>query len=527
MIKRYQPWLRDLRTAVALALLLGLLSLLTPAIAGPRGSQAQGQGQPADLQVSAQDQGRQIHLAADQVLAVRLEANPSTGYQWEVAEVDGQILRQVVPIAFEPRSDLLGAPGTMTLRFQPAAAGQTRLALVYRRPWEKEKALADFALEVTTEAPTSPPSQSQLLPSAPLATSPEATAAGSQPGALTALPPAFNWCDHGGCTPVKDQQSCGGCWAFATVGPLESWIKLNDGVTRDLSEQYLVSCNMEGWGCNGGWWAHDYHQWKKLPAEPEAGAVYEADFPYMAANVACNPPHPHHEKIVAWAYVNPAVDIPSTAELKQAIYDHGPLAVAVCAGPLLSNYTGGVFAYDESYYCGGGVNHGVVLVGWDEALDVWYMKNSWGPGWGEGGYVRIAYGVSKIGYGATYVVYADGGPPAAPSNLRVLSTRQTEVHLGWDDNSSNEEGFQIERSPNGHSAWNQVGAVGANITTYTDTALALSTTYHYRVRAHNANGDSDYSNVVEATTHGEYTMASYLPFLVRGGDKGKPSGLGE
>lgn len=516
MRKRHTSRQRGLRSTVALALLLGFLSFLVPAVAGPGGSQAQ--GQPAALEVGAIDHGRQIRLAAGQVLAIRLDTNPSTGYLWEVVEVDGQILRQVGPGVFESRSDLLGAPGTVTLRFQPVGAGQTRLALVYHRPWEKGEFLDDFAIQVTTDGASSTSSGSPLPASAPLIASSEQDTAGPQPAGVEALPVAFNWCDQGGCTPIKDQGSCGSCWAFGTVGPLESQIKLQDGVTRDLSEQYLVSCNMDDWGCGGGWWAHDYHQWKKLPAEPDAGAVYEADFPYVAADVACNPPHPHHEKIVNWDSVNDYVDIPSTTELKQAIYDHGPIAVAMCAGPMLSFYTGGVFAYDEAYYCYPyAANHGVVLVGWDEDQGIWYMRNSWGPGWGENGYVRIAYGTSNIGYGASYIVYTSAGPPAAPSNLQVLSRRQTEIRLGWEDNSGNEEGFEIERSPNGHSSWTQVGTVGADITSYTDTGLGLGITYYYRVSAYNASGDSDYSNVAEATTHGEYTGISYLPLLLRDG----------
>ncbi|MCK4348384.1 MAG: hypothetical protein KAW47_07190, partial [Thermoplasmatales archaeon] len=78
-------------------------------------------------------------------------------------------------------------------------------------------------------------------------------------------PEIFDWRDIDGVdytTPIKSQGSCGSCWAFGTVAPLECNIKIKDGVTIDLSEQYLVSCNSDGWGCNGGWWAHDYHQWK-------------------------------------------------------------------------------------------------------------------------------------------------------------------------------------------------------------------------------------------------------------------------
>jgi len=111
-------------------------------------------------------------------------------------------------------------------------------------------------------------------------------------GPPSALPAAFDWRDHGGVTSVKDQGSCGSCWAFGTVGPLEANIKIKDGVEKDLSEQYLLSCNTDDWDCGGGWWAHDYHEWKKPPGESEAGAVFEADSPYVASDTPCNGPTP-------------------------------------------------------------------------------------------------------------------------------------------------------------------------------------------------------------------------------------------
>ena len=60
---------------------------------------------------------------------------------------------------------------------------------------------------------------------------------------VQSLPSSFDWRSKNGVTPIKNQGSCGDCWAFATVGPLESQILLKDGLTVDLSEQYLVSCN--------------------------------------------------------------------------------------------------------------------------------------------------------------------------------------------------------------------------------------------------------------------------------------------
>ncbi len=226
------------------------------------------------------------------------------------------------------------------------------------------------------------------------------------------LPPSFDWRDYDGCTPVKNQGGCGSCWAFATVGPLECNIKIRDGITVDLSEQWLVSCNRDGWGCGGGWWAHDYHQWK-TDACGGTGAVLEAYFPYQASDLPCNCPYPHEYLIDDWTYIGSEYGIPPASAIKQAILDYGPVCVGVSVNAAFQAYTGGIF----NGCANGDLNHGVVLVGWDDSqgpAGVWFMRNSWSAGWGEGGYMRIPYECSRIGYAASYVDY--------PTKLEVTVT---------------------------------------------------------------------------------------------------------
>ena len=102
-----------------------------------------------ETKLSAGDNGRKIELNKGQILVVTLEANPSTGYTWEVAELEKNFLRQIGETEFQPESDLLGAKGMQTLRFEAVNAGQTSLKLVYHRPWEKDvEPLQTFSIQV-------------------------------------------------------------------------------------------------------------------------------------------------------------------------------------------------------------------------------------------------------------------------------------------------------------------------------------------------------------------------------------------
>jgi len=88
--------------------------------------------------LTAADAGRQLHLHPGQTFQVTLEGNPTTGFNWLVAQVDEAVLKQVGEADFKADSNLMGAGGKITLRFQAVAGGQTGLTLAYQRPWEKD-----------------------------------------------------------------------------------------------------------------------------------------------------------------------------------------------------------------------------------------------------------------------------------------------------------------------------------------------------------------------------------------------------
>jgi len=199
------------------------------------------------------------------------------------------------------------------------------------------------------------------------------------------LPVAFDWRDFGKVTPVR-LQVCGGAgWAYATVATLESRILFDGGPATDLSERYLLQCNDQGWGCDGGWFAHDIHV--------KDGAVYES----CPLEPQCDCPHPY--KATGWQYVSGSNSVPSTVAIKTAMLKYGPVAAAVYVDAAFQYYMAGIFNGTAA----GQVNHAVLLVGWNDIGGYWIMKNSWGTSWGESGYMRIAYGAQQIGYAANYL----------------------------------------------------------------------------------------------------------------------------
>ena len=209
------------------------------------------------------------------------------------------------------------------------------------------------------------------------------------------LPAAFNWRDLGLVTDVRNQGSCGSCWAFAALGALESVIFIHGGQNLDLSEQQVVSCATPAWGCQGGNPSISWDYYRLF------GAATEACFPYEASDLV-----PCHEDCAPVAVAGLYSDVPNTVEqIKNAIYTYGPVATSMCVYDDFRYYTDGCYEHEGE----GFNNHAVTIVGWDDAAcdgnGAWLVKNSWGPGWGLAGYFWIKYGSSGIGISTQMVSY--------------------------------------------------------------------------------------------------------------------------
>ncbi|MFN6202209.1 MAG: C1 family peptidase, partial [Acidobacteriota bacterium] len=230
------------------------------------------------------------------------------------------------------------------------------------------------------------------------------TILGAEPmarGDCVATLPAFNWADNHGSTGIRDQGNCGSCWAFATHGAYEGSYAIINQTLIDSSEQDTLDCSGAG-SCQGGWWAFDYLINK--------GSANDADYAYQAKQGTCRTDIARHYRAKVWGYVDSTVDVPTVVAIKQALCAHGPLAVAVEVTAAFQAYRGGVF----NEHAVGDVNHGVTIVGWDDARQAWRMKNSWGTGWGEAGYMWIAYGSNQIGYAAAWTQAVEVSPAPEP-----------------------------------------------------------------------------------------------------------------
>jgi len=190
---------------------------------------------------------------------------------------------------------------------------------------------------------------------------------------------SINWVDEGAVTPVKNQGSCGSCWAFSTTGAIEGRYYISRGTLNSLSEQDLVDCSKENSGCSGGLMDYAFEF-----VVGNGGLCSEGDYPYVGyQNWRCGDSQcSKYDPITNYA------DVRATTAALEAACAEGPVSIAIEADQSsFQQYRGGVL--DAA--CGTSLDHGVLLVGYgsDAGQDYWLVKNSWGEYWGENGYIRL------------------------------------------------------------------------------------------------------------------------------------------
>ncbi|SYZ72109.1 putative Cathepsin L [Candidatus Zixiibacteriota bacterium] len=211
------------------------------------------------------------------------------------------------------------------------------------------------------------------------------------PKAAADLPAQFSWEDSGKVTSVKDQGGCGSCWIFCATGALEGMYKIYRQMDLDLSEQQMLSCVSQGWGCDGGWMDDVYQHQRSF------GQILEGNMPYQANDeVPCTESlYQPAASIIGWSAIPNNETSLKTAVMK------GPVGVAFTVFGDFFAYMHGCYS---NYTYSQDINHAVVIVGWDdnmcEGRGAWRVKNSWGPYWGDHGFFWIEYGTCNFGTAA-------------------------------------------------------------------------------------------------------------------------------
>uniref|UniRef100_A0A8C0FS30 Dipeptidyl peptidase 1 n=1 Tax=Bubo bubo TaxID=30461 RepID=A0A8C0FS30_BUBBB len=220
---------------------------------------------------------------------------------------------------------------------------------------------------------------------------------------VSSLPESWDWRNVSGVnyvSPVRNQGSCGSCYAFSSMGMLEARIRILTNNTQKpiFSPQQVVSCSQYSQGCDGGFpylIAGKYVQ--------DFGVVEEDCFPYTAQDSPCTFKRScYHYYTSEYHYVGGFYGGCNEALMKLELVLHGPMAVAFEVYNDFMLYKEGIYHHtglQDDFNPFELTNHAVLLVGYgtdpNSGEKFWIVKNSWGTSWGEDGYFRIRRGTDE------------------------------------------------------------------------------------------------------------------------------------
>lgn len=215
-------------------------------------------------------------------------------------------------------------------------------------------------------------------------------------------------------SPVRNQRSCGSCYALASVYAMESRVRIATKNRRkpELSPQHVLACSRTNQGCEGG------YPFLVGKFGEEFGLVEESELSYEANDfVKCESLSANAKRyyLKGYQYIGGYYGGCSERSMMDEIHRNGPVMVAFQAPSNLFYYRNGVFTCSsspksepqradipniEAVRPWEQTNHAVVAVGWgvaEDGMKYWVLKNTWGPHWGENGYFRIRRGENDCG----------------------------------------------------------------------------------------------------------------------------------
>uniref|UniRef100_A0A8C8RQN3 Cathepsin O n=1 Tax=Pelusios castaneus TaxID=367368 RepID=A0A8C8RQN3_9SAUR len=208
------------------------------------------------------------------------------------------------------------------------------------------------------------------------------------------IPTKFDWRDKNVVTQVRNQQTCGACWAFSVVGGIESAYAIKRNVLEQLSVQQVIDCSYKDYGCRGGSTVSALN-WLN---QTKVKLVKDSQYTFKAQTGLCHYFQPSEFGVSITAYE--AYDFSGQEdEMMKKLVNCGPLAVVVDAVSW-QDYLGGII----QYHCSSGeANHAVLITGFDRtgSIPYWIVRNSWGHTWGIDGYAHVKIGSNVCGIADT------------------------------------------------------------------------------------------------------------------------------